>query len=110
MNRSRIKFLSILAILFAIVAVLSVEERVAFRVEAFGDATADYKSKCAMCHGQKAEKAFDPAKSIDAHIEVILKGKKDSKPPMPGYEAKGMTADDAKALAEHMVALRNPAP
>ena len=59
-----------------------------------------------MCHGQKAEKAFDPAKSIESHVEIILTGKKDSRPPMPGYEAKGMTPETAKALAEHMLALR----
>jgi hypothetical protein len=60
-----------------------------------------------MCHGAKSEKHFDPAKTVDEHVQVILKGKKGEKPPfMPGYEAKGMTAEEAKALAEYMVGLR----
>jgi cytochrome c1 len=39
-----------------------------------------------------------------------LKGKKGEKPPyMPGFEAKGMTEDQAKALAAYMRTLRTPA-
>ena len=69
-----------------------------------------YKKQCAMCHSPKAEKLFDPEKTDEYHIEVILKGKKGAKPPyMPGFEAKGMTAEQAKALVEHMRALRKPA-
>ena len=65
------------------------------------------KNTCAACHGQKAEKAFDPAKSDEEHIQVILKGKKGEKPPyMPGYEAKGMTAEQAGALVKYMKSLR----
>ncbi len=71
-----------------------------------GDAAADYKAKCAMCHGQTAEKKFDATKSDDALIEIVLKGKADAKPPMPSYEAKGMTRDDAAAFVAHMKSLR----
>lgn len=77
-------------------------------VLAANDVAAEYKAKCQMCHSPKAEKAFDPSKSLEHHIEVILKGDKTSKPPMPGYEAKGMTQEQAKALAEYMLALRKP--
>jgi len=72
------------------------------------DAAADYKTmKCGTCHGAKAEKKFDPAKSDDEHVQIILKGKKPAKPPnMPGYEAKGVTADQAKALLDYMKSLR----
>ncbi len=108
MIRNRIKLLAVLTIGFAVFAVLAFETETAVPVEAFGDVAADYKAKCAMCHGQKAEKAFDPAKPVDSHVQVILKGKSDSKPPMPAYEAKGMTSDEARAFAEHMLALRNP--
>lgn len=74
------------------------------------DAAASYKTKCAMCHSPKAEKFFDPAKTDEQHVEAILKGVKPAKPPaMPGYEAKGMTADEAKALALYMKSLRTPA-
>jgi mono/diheme cytochrome c family protein len=70
------------------------------------DAAAEYK-KCVACHGAKAEKKFDPAKSDDEHIQVILKGKKMAKPPhMPGYAEKGMTAEQAKELLDHMKSLR----
>jgi mono/diheme cytochrome c family protein len=72
------------------------------------NAAASYKTlKCATCHGAKAEKKFDTTKSDDQHLQIILKGKKAEKPPhMPGYEAKGVTADQAKALLEYMKSLR----
>ena len=70
------------------------------------DAAAKYK-QCVACHGAKAEKKFDPAKSDDEHVQIILKGKKMEKPPhMPGYEAKGINAEQAKALLEYMKSLR----
>jgi mono/diheme cytochrome c family protein len=70
------------------------------------DAAATYK-KCVACHGPKAEKKFDTAKSDDEHIQIILKGKRAEKPPnMPGYEAKGVSAEQAKALLDYMKSLR----
>jgi mono/diheme cytochrome c family protein len=66
-----------------------------------------YKAKCAMCHSPKAEKFFDATKSDDVHVEAILKGRKGEKPPyMPGFEAKGMTADEAKGLGAYMKSLK----
>jgi mono/diheme cytochrome c family protein len=71
------------------------------------NAAATYKSKCVACHGAKAEKKWDATKSDDECVQAILKGKKAEKPPnMPGYEAKGITADQAKALLEHMRSLK----
>jgi len=73
------------------------------------DAAETYKAKCAMCHSPKAEKLFDPAKTDEELVETILKGKKGEKPPyMPGYEAKGMTAAEAKELVTYMKGLRKP--
>lgn len=73
-------------------------------------ATMYKKNTCAACHGQKSEKAFDMAKSDEEHAEVILKGKKMEKPPhMPAYEPKGMTAEQAMALAKYMRSLREQA-
>ena len=70
------------------------------------DTTKEYK-KCVACHGAKAEKKFDTAKSDDEHVQIILKGKKAEKPPhMPGYESKGINAEQAKALLDHMKSLR----
>jgi mono/diheme cytochrome c family protein len=74
------------------------------------DPAVTYKAKCAMCHTAKADKNFDPAKTDEELVQTILKGKKGEKPPpMPGYEAKGMTAEEAKALVTYMKTLRAPA-
>ena len=69
------------------------------------DAGAAYKAKCAMCHGQKAEKKFDPAKDDAANVDAILKGR-DGTPKMPGYEAKGVTAEQAQSLVTLMKSLK----
>ena len=71
------------------------------------DAAKTYKGKCVACHGPKAEKKFDTAKSDEEHLQIILKGKKAEKPPnMPAYETKGVTPDQAKALLDYMKSLR----
>lgn len=71
------------------------------------DAAAVYKAKCAMCHGAKADKNFDPSKPEEELVMTVLKGKKGAKPPfMPGYEDKGINAEQAKALATHMKVLK----
>jgi len=70
------------------------------------DAAKAYK-KCVACHGAKAEKKFDATKSDEEHVQIILKGKKGEKPPnMPGYESKGINAEQAKALLSYMKSLR----
>ena len=74
-------------------------------VEEF-DAAAVYKAKCAMCHGQKAEKKFDAAKADDVLEATILKGNDTVTPKMPSYEAKGVTPEQAKALAAYMKTLK----
>ena len=75
------------------------------------DPAAYYKVKCVACHGQKAEKKFDPSISEDQMVESVLKGKKAEKPPnMPGFEAKGVSADQAKALIAYMKQLKAAAP
>jgi mono/diheme cytochrome c family protein len=71
------------------------------------DASATYKAKCVACHGPKAEKKFDVAKSDADHAQVVLKGKKMEKPPnMPGYEEKGITLDQANALVVYMKSIQ----
>jgi cytochrome c553 len=87
------------------VALLSATE---VRTKAAGDdfdAAAVYKAKCTMCHGAKAEKKFDPSKPEEELIQAILKGK-DGTPKMPGFESKGINAEQAKALAGHMKSLK----
>ena len=108
MTNNRAKLTAI--ILFAIpVFLLAAFHETPARVGAFiaVQPSVDYKTKCAACHTPKAEKFFDPAKSDDEHVQAILKGKKGEKPPyMPGFEAKGMVEDEAKALTAYMKALR----
>ena len=71
------------------------------------DTTTYYKAKCVMCHGKKAEKKFDTSLTDDQLVEAVLKGKKVEKPPhMPGYADKGVSAEQAKALIEHMKQLK----
>ena len=74
----------------------------------FTDAASYYKDgKCAVCHGQKAEKKFNAELSDEDLVQIILKGKKPEKPPnMPAYETKGITAEQAKALADYMKELK----
>jgi mono/diheme cytochrome c family protein len=72
------------------------------------DMAAQYKTKCFACHGATAEKKFDATKADDELIQVVLKGKKLEKPPnMPGFEEKGITADQAKALVAFMKSLKH---
>ena len=74
------------------------------------DTAAYYKAKCVMCHGKKAEKKFNASLTDEQMTEAVLKGKKAEKPPhMPGYGEKGVTAEQAKALVDHMKQLK-PAP
>ena len=72
------------------------------------DPAAYYKAKCVACHGPKAEKKFDATMTDEQLVDAILKGKKPEKPPnMPAYGEKGVTADQAKALLDHMKQLRS---
>lgn len=72
------------------------------------DPAAYYKSKCVVCHGQKADKKFDVSLTDEQHVDAILNGKKPEKPPnMPAYGDKGVTPDHAKALLEYMKQLRS---
>ena len=70
------------------------------------DAAASYKTKCAMCHGQKAEKKFDAAKADDLLVEAIMKGVNSHPVKMPAYGPKGVTAEHAKAYALFMRSLK----
>ena len=87
----------------AIVATTFLIASVPARATADDDAAALYKTKCFACHGATAEKKFDATKSDDELMQTVLKGKKMEKPPnMPGFEEKGITADQAKILVAFM--------
>lgn len=71
------------------------------------DSAALYKTKCVACHGATAEKKFDATKADADLIQTLLKGKKMEKPPnMPGFEEKGITAEQATALVAFMKSLK----
>ena len=93
----------VLVIVGAIFTVTLLIVSVPARATTNDDTAALYKSKCFACHGATAEKKFDATKADDELIQTVLKGKKAEKPPnMPGYEEKGITAEQAKALVGFM--------
>ena len=102
----RVKMLAAAALVAFIVALLLAAGLAPARAAQDFDAAAYYKAKCAMCHGQKAEKKFDPAKDDATHVSVTMKGRDDVAPKMPGYEAKGLTEEQAKALVAYMRSVR----
>ena len=92
-------------VIMALVAALVV---VSAASPAADDAATTYKTKCVACHGQKAEKKFDSSLPDEQLIDIVMKGKKPEKPPnMPAYGEKGVTAEQAKALVEHMKQLKS---
>ena len=71
------------------------------------DAAATYKVKCIACHGAAAEKKFDATLADAELVQIVLKGRKPEKPPnMPGYEEKGITEDQARALVAYMKSIK----
>src|SRR5215475_558718 len=82
----------------------------------FADAAADYKAKCATCHGPEGKgdtamgksmkvkdlASADVQKQSDADLTTIIeKGKK----PMPGYEGK-LTKDQIDGLLKYVRSLK----
>jgi hypothetical protein len=109
MNVHRIKLIAIIIFvtIFAAISMIHVAPTKVLANNSGDDPVVEYKAKCAACHTPNASKFFDPAKTEEVHVETILKGRKGEKPPyMPGFEAKGMTADGAKALTAYMKGLR----
>ena len=110
MTIHRVKLIVILVFAAALVTAATLHRTPTALSAAGEDPAVTFKAKCAMCHTVKAEKFFDPTKAEDLLVDVVLKGKKAEKPPhMPGFEAKGMNADEAKGLVNYMKGLRTPA-
>jgi cytochrome c553 len=108
MSVKEIKLIAFALMLFPVLGVFALRPaNVGAAAVATDDAATTFKAKCAMCHGQKAEKFYDAAMPDADQVNAILKGKKGEKPPfMPAFEAKGITEDDAKALAAYMKSLK----
>ena len=98
-----LKTLAITLIALPLLATFVLNSAAAQGSEQAFDAAATFKAKCAMCHGQKAEKSFDASKADEQLVETVLKG---VKPKMPAYETKGINAEQAKALVDHMKSLK----
>jgi mono/diheme cytochrome c family protein len=109
MTLNRVKLFTITLFVLPVIALAIFNTKPIGTIVSAADAAETYKTKCAMCHSPKAEKLFDSTKTDEVLTEIIMKGKKGEKPPfMPGFEAKGMTADEAKALIIYMRKLKNP--
>lgn len=109
MTINRIKLIIAAIMIFPLIAITVFHNQTVSGAASFDDAATTYKAKCAMCHGQTAEKKFDATKADEVLAETVLKGKADAKPAMPAYETKGITKEDATALVAHMKSLRAPA-
>ena len=109
MKLNRVKFFAVTLFILPLAALAILNTKPLGTIVNAADAAETYKTKCAMCHSPKADKGFDPAKTDEELVEIIMKGKKGEKPPfMPGFEAKGMTAEQAKELVTFMKCLRQP--
>jgi mono/diheme cytochrome c family protein len=102
------KTLKIMTVATMLAAFLAAVMMVSAASPTADDASATYKAKCIVCHGQKAEKKFDSSLPDEQLIDIVLKGKKPEKPPnMPAYGEKGVTAEQAKALVDYMKQLKS---
>jgi len=108
MKLARLKIIGAAVISVAPVTMIFLVSGAAQTEPKFTDAATYYKDgKCVVCHGQKAEKKFEADKKEEELVETILKGKKAEKPPnMPGFETKGITSDQAKAMVAYMKSLK----
>lgn len=97
--------LVILIVAFALMVVVTAS-RPAFAQ----DGAATYKAKCAACHGAEGQGKVGPALkgtslSPDQIVNLLTKGDDAKKPPHKKAVA-GLSADDAKAVAEYVKSLK----
>ena len=74
------------------------------------DGAAVYKMKCAACHGAEGQGKIGPALkgtslSGDQIVAVLTKGDEAKKPPHK-KPVNGLSADDAKAVADYVKGLK----
>lgn len=74
------------------------------------DGAATYKAKCAACHGAEGQGKVGPALkgtslSAEQIAHVLTKGDEAKKPPHK-KPMSGLSADDAKAVAEYVKSLK----
>jgi mono/diheme cytochrome c family protein len=76
----------------------------------FADGEATYKAKCAVCHGAEGQGKVGPAlkgtaKSADEIVALLTTGDEAKKAPHK-KALSGLTADDAKAVADYVKGLK----
>ncbi len=74
------------------------------------DGAATYKAKCAVCHGPEGQGKVGPALkgtalTADQITDMLTKGNEAKKPPHKKPVA-GLSADDAKAVADFVKTLK----
>ena len=74
------------------------------------DGAATYKTKCAACHGPEGQGKIGPAVkgttvSVDQLTDLLTKGAEAKKAPHK-KSISGLSADDAKAVAEYVKTLK----
>jgi mono/diheme cytochrome c family protein len=75
-----------------------------------GDGAATFKTKCAMCHGPEGQGKVGPALkgtslTADQITDLLTKGNDAKKPPHK-KALSGLSADDAKAVADFVKTLK----
>lgn len=74
------------------------------------DGAAVYKAKCAMCHGPEGQGKVGPAlkgTSLSAdQIVALLSTGEDARKPPHKKAVSGVSADDAKAVADYVKSLK----
>ncbi len=95
-----------LIVLFVVIAL-----SVSIALPAFAaDGAATYKAKCAACHGPEGQGKIGPAVkgtalTADQIVDLLTKGNDAKKVPHKKAVA-GVTADDAKAVADYVKSLK----
>lgn len=74
------------------------------------DGAATYKAKCAACHGPEGQGKVGPAvkgttQTADQIADLVVKGNDAKKPPHKKAVV-GLSAEDAKAVAEYVKTLK----
>ena len=93
--------------LAVVASVIALASSMAFAAE---DGAAIYGTKCKVCHGAAGEGKIGPALkgttlSADQIVDVLTKGAAGKKAPH-GKPVSGLTAEQAKAVAEYVKTLK----
>ena len=109
LNQVKLFVIAIIALPIFAIVIFNTNQVRAVSTLTQDDIAAEYKKQCALCHKPNAEKFFEPSKTDEVLVEIVLKGKKAEKPPhMPAFAEKGVTSDKAKLMVAYMRQIRTP--